>query len=350
LAGIQGWSEDVTAIAILAAALGIGDAFPRELGRMVDTAFQDHYDENRGRHAVIVPLHVNGTDVFQGATLEGDDARVIATASWEDRRFDETIPLADLWRLPAAGLTLEQVEPVFSATAVFGLAETVDSQGHLWASVLWDQRGAPVALLDPSTFNRLLGKGAEARRVAQVSGASGDTRPIAASTAQEYLAGQQDDLTDDGPRPLWWRVFRFETLSTAATNGLSTGPGDPRRYRLRTQVAGSIVSDATGRTKPSLKGSSWRGKPLAYVTRRRPDEIAWFDPTGDAGVELAERTQGTRVLDRLRAAGLTDRQAHMLASAEAGFSHGEIAQAFGCTVSTVKNTVRTARRKLERQT
>jgi DNA-directed RNA polymerase specialized sigma24 family protein len=56
------------------------------------------------------------------------------------------------------------------------------------------------------------------------------------------------------------------------------------------------------------------------------------------------------ILRRLRAAGLTERQAFLLANVEAGFPHDEIAGHFGVSTSTVANTVRAARRKLDRNT
>jgi hypothetical protein len=396
---------------ILAAHLGLGDLapselLPAELCKMVDGAFFEHYRENLGRHAVMISFHMNGAEVYRGDTIEGDDVEVIATASRGGRTFGQVIALADLWRLPAAGIRLERVEPASKATAVFGLAETMDAQGRLWASVLWDQRGAPVALLDPETLKELMATGNDARRIDQVqrvdrSLTRDNVRAVAASSAQDYLGRQQDELTDGGQRPLWWTVFSFDTLSAADSNGPPVGPGGPRRYSLRSRVAGSIVADVTGRSKPYALGSSWSQEnsvpdidelasahdenldafgryhdaveahdgpgSMGPISGLRRDEVAWVDRTGDAGARLADgdinlseiaqrvftpETLGWRtaigpLIDAMEERGLTEREAFVLANAEVGFPHEEIARAFGIpSVKTVATTIFRARTKL----
>jgi DNA-binding CsgD family transcriptional regulator len=405
--------------AILAAHLGLGDfptdrLLPPELTAMVDDAFFENYRANLGRHAVMVPLHLRGSKVFQGTTLEGDEVTVTITSA-DDRITDMAVSLADLWRYPEAGVKLKTVEPhpEISGVAVFGLAQTMGPDGRLWASAIWDMRNAPVALLDPETFSELM-IGNDRRRIDQVARrdsadpVSGQTAPwanqraIGATAAQVYLADQQENPTDDGQLSLWWQVFRFDTLSVADSNGPPIRPGAPqRRHRLRGAVATMVSKDATGRSKLWAKGSSWRFKRPAAdvdevaggdpeerlwgnrqvpglegddgpgapgpVSPRRRDEIAWLDRTGDTGIALAEGMPVSRILQsvvtptsadrraigevirRLRDAGLSERQAYMLANAEAGFPHDEIARGFGCSVSTVANSVRAARRKLEQR-
>jgi hypothetical protein len=406
--------------AVLAAHLGLGDfptdrLLPPELTAMVDDAFFENYRANLGRHAVMVPLHLRGSKVFQGTTLEGDEVTVTITSA-DDRISDMAVSLADLWRYPEAGVKLKTVEPhpEIRGVALFGLAETMGPDGRLWASVVWDMRNAPVALLDPETFSKLM-IGNDRRRIDQVARrdsadpVSGQTAPwanqraIGATAAQVYLADQQDNPTDDGQLSLWWQVFRFDTLSVADSNGPPIRPGAPqRRHRLRGAVATMVSKDATGRSKLWAKGSSWRFKrqgsdvvnelaaareeaihagrqhpeglegddgpgSMGPISHRRKDEVAWVDPTGATGVALAEGMPVSRILQsvvtptsadrraigevirRLRDAGLSERQAYMLANAEAGFRHDEIARGFACSVSTVANTVRASRRKLEQR-
>jgi DNA-binding CsgD family transcriptional regulator len=345
----------------------------------------------------MVPFHMNGAEVFQGQTIEGDEVQVVATASREGRTFSEVIALADLWRLPAAGLELEEVTPAHSATAVVGLAETWDGRSRsAYASFVWDLRGAPVALLQPQTFADLMGTGNDARRVdgarkpidddrtlPELVPAVANHRVIGATAASSYLTRQIDDPGDDGVPPLLWWVYRLgDDGATSAVAWPWDRSAPHRRWRIRQAVSTAISYDYSGRAKPWAKGSSRRWQepeaapdlPVYVYHAQSPGSMgpiargpgaAWLDPTGETATALADGMPASRILRRvitpeasdrraigevvrrLRDVGLTERQAYMLANAEAGFPHDEIARGFGCSVSTVANTVRAARKKLD---
>ena len=339
------------ATAIVAAHLGLGDVLPSELGAMVDTAFFANYETNRGRHGVLVPLHYNGAEVVQGETLEGDDVQVAVTYSTETRTATATELLADVWRFAVDGARIEDVEvrDEDRTTAVFAIAETWDAaRGALWMITLWDQRGIPVALLDPDTFDLLVRHGrASKHRIGQMTrhvGGNNNSRALAASSAVEYLNEQQANLTDDGQRPVWWMLSEWTRQSGAVVrggNGPFAGNGLSRRKNRQLTAADATISqDASLRTDPWAESSSLRRQPLPA----RRDQLNWRDPTGDEAAALADGGPVVHLMDR----GLTERQALMWTYKNAGFKHAEIAKAFGCTVSTVKNTVAKARKKRDR--
>jgi hypothetical protein len=197
---------------ILAAHLGLGnDVLPEELGQMVDNAFFANHDGNLGRHAVIVPFRWTGSEVVQDQVLEGDDARVTITVTMDGRTITQTHALADVWRFAASGFEIDSIEAEMSSTAVFGVAETFH-KGELWAITFWDQRGAPIVLLDPSTFRSLLSGGTdESRRGRDHAGELGadSAKAIAASAAVDYLAKQQESPSDSGLPPVWWSIARL---------------------------------------------------------------------------------------------------------------------------------------------
>lgn len=365
-----------TPTTILAAHLGLGDPLPVELGRMVDDAFWRNYHDNPGRHAVAVTLNLRGSEVVQGFTYEGDQVEVLATFSTEERIATHQLPLVDLWRLSHHPFKLLEVVPAMKAIAVIAIAMTRDAESDVWwSSILTDQRGAPTVLIDPSTFGKFMAGGADKRRMTTLTGSVGgpdNVRATAAAEAAEYLASQQEDLTDDGLPSLWCAVHRGPSLVAVMPGTLQPRErgGTSRRYSLRSRISSAVTRDATGRAKVWAKGSSWTTTPL----RDEPagdHMVEWQDTTGETAAALADgdrslasvagwevftpqsegwRTAIGQVIDLLRAQGLSERQAFILANRESGFRRADIADAFGCSVRTVDSTLDAARKKLSQTT
>jgi regulatory LuxR family protein len=365
---------------ILARQLGIGttEDWLEAVAAQMDHAF--HLSGPVGDRAAIVSLHNDGRF---GMAMCGDDALVTVESTTADgvQLPPQTTHLGQVWRLPAAGLMLSSVVPITTANTAFGIAESWDARtASLVVTVVSDQRGAAVVLLDPSTYRTVFppsskgetGRAFDYAKKVEGSAEMGSTAPrtIVASAAHEYLAGQHAEHTDDGERPLWWyiAVSTGDGVRVLSSSGDLVGSGPHRLGRIRTAGTDALARDLSGRTRPDALGSSRRWVSLSpdgttrqggYVAND-PDRqmrvhgdhkarLSWHDPTGEEACNRAEghRPEITTVAE-LRALGLTDRQASVLAADLNGFTNREIGDALGIEPSTVAATKAAATNKLSK--
>lgn len=321
----------------------------------------------------------------------GVDAVATVLVEVAGRQTIETCPLAEVWRLADAGLTVRQVALVEPGLWSYGWASTEHS-GTRWVVQVTQGTGAPGALgAFSDLYRRLLpskaGETARARSTARrVAGTvSAETTPERYAAARALVGGSgisylgavaYGEQQDRGEPPLSWALLRDRHVVAHSAPSTPDAPLG-RLARLRSAAAAELARDVSGRTRNDLKGSSFAlastsrtyrvkdagevdGVTWAMMHAPNRHRLRWSDPTGEKAVALASGALGPSQLaavgtdlgaaineaaERWECLGLTRRQVQVAVLRDFGFRQEDIADRLGIARSTVANTVRAIRKK-----
>lgn len=318
--------------------------------------------------AAVLPGHHTaaiGWDGRDAGVLLGDEVVVeVSFRAAQRRAIVDVMELAELWRLPDAGLDIVDVRSPFDA-CIYGAASIRAADGTV--ALLADERLLASAL-DQIEVRAGVMRWANAHDRQRARRAEAELGPDASasvltSALAEHLAEAPDKRGVEPDRPLLrWLVAR------PAPQGVELLAASPHQTEPMARIAGhaarELAVEAWGTTRPDAVTSNRRWVPVedeaAGPYLHAAQQLEWSDPTGDtagavtdglATIDRVARTRGVgaaqvAVARSLMAHGLTERQALVTVLHRAGMTDAEIGAELKIAGSTVRTLLARGRGKI----
>jgi predicted DNA-binding protein (UPF0251 family) len=300
--------------------------------------------------------------------------RVKVSYHSEDRRASDTALLVDVWRLPDAGLEIDEMRApapclAYIAAAWFGedpgralrAGYVIDTAGYAGASLSQHQ-------VDNSTLGQLVTEVAtgqmhsgDRRRLRRAEKDAADAGDIFDSAFAEYVL---EDLTQNrlgaSALPVEWALWVGLPSDTNLPFAQSTPIAEsepPKQFAMGTKISRTLSLDEYGSGKPDDRRSNlqseeapkwiiddagWDKAPDG-TERSKEDIIQWLERSGqmDPTAEAVIRRHWGQHL-------LTERERDAVVKVELlGMTHREAGVEMGIAEGTVSKLISRARKKLE---